>query len=80
MKFLFKTVRVIQDWHLKEYRVEYRNFISWKRDSSYRWDENPRHPVHYCDQNQAKERAIARAEGMLHTIEIYKKSNYTYYV
>jgi hypothetical protein len=80
MKFLYKTVRVVQDWHLKEYRVDYRNFLFWKRDSSYKWDEDTRNPTYYRTQEQAKTKAIDRAEGMLHTIEIYKKSNYTYYV
>ena len=80
MKPLYKSVRVVLDAHRKEYQVEYKTFLFWKYDSCYKWDENPRNPVHYCNQFEAKERAIARAEGMLNTIEIYKKSNYTYYV
>jgi hypothetical protein len=78
-KTLFKTVKVVYDAHTKSYDVYYRNWFIWQFFTSYRYDENPRHPIHYCTQDEAKQRAIDRAEALLQTVEIYRKTNTFYY-
>ena len=65
MKNLFKQTRVIYDAHLKEYRVEYKNFLFWKFDCNYKVDK-------YTKDNWCKENAVARAKAMLETVEIYR--------
>jgi hypothetical protein len=77
-KQLFKSVKVIYDAHLKCYDVYYKNWFTWHLDQRYRYDEDPRHIIHYCTQDEAKERAITRAESLLKTVEVYRKSNVNY--
>jgi hypothetical protein len=81
MKTIYKSTKVIYDAHLKEYQVYYKNWFVWKFDSCYKFDEKKSHynPVHYCNEEQAKERAINRASAMLNTVEVWKQSNITYY-
>ena len=74
-KILYKTVKVVYDAHSKSYDVYYRNWFFWKCDKCYRYDENPKYPIHYCDQEEAKKRAIDYADSLLKTVEIYRKSN-----
>jgi hypothetical protein len=78
-KILYKTVKVIYDAHLKCYDVYYKNWFIWHLDQRYRYDEDPSHmTIHYCTQEEAKERAITRAESLLKTVEVYRKSNVNY--
>ena len=78
-KQLFKSVKVIYDAHLKCYDVYYKNWFIWHLDQRYRYDEDPSHmTIHYCTQEEAKERAITRAESLLKTVEVYRKSNVNY--
>jgi hypothetical protein len=81
MKTIYKSTKVIYDAHLKEYQVYYKNWFIWKFDSCYKFDEKKAsyNPVHYCSEEQAKERAINRASAMLSTVEVWKQSNITYY-
>ena len=73
MKPIYKSVKVIYDAHLKMYQVWYRNWFFWHYDSGYRFDEQKdRYPVHYCLEEEAKERAINRAKAMLETVEVYR--------
>ena len=80
MKNLFKQTRVIYDAHLKRYDVEYKNFLFWKYDSCYKYDDELKNPVHYETKKRAEERAIERASAMLDTVVVWQKSNiYWYY-
>jgi len=80
MRYLYKTVKVIHDGHLKEYQVWYRNWFFWKYESCYKYDTETRNPTYYRTVEQARDQAIKRAEGMLGTVEIWKKSNFNIYV
>ena len=77
-KILYKTVKVVYDAHHKSYDVYYRNWFRWHLDERYRYDEDPRHPVHHKSKEQAKIRAIERAESLLNTVEVFRKSNVSY--
>lgn len=84
MKHLYKSTKVIYDAHLKEYQVYYKNWFFWKYDSCYKFDERDSRgyitsQVHYCNKNQAEERAIHRAKAMLETVEVWKQSQVFYY-
>jgi hypothetical protein len=85
MKPIYKTTKVIFDAHLKEYQVYYKNWFIWIFDSCYKYDERDEkgyisRAVHYCDKTTACQRAIDRAQAMLDTVEVWKKSNLSYYV
>ena len=80
MRYLYKSTKVIYDAHLKEYQVYYKNWFTWKYDSCYKYDENPAWTGNNANKDQAKERAINRAQAMLNTVEIWKQSNISYYV
>ena len=84
MKNLFKQTRVIYDAHLKEYQVYHKNFLFWKYDGCYKFDERDSqgyltNRVHYCDKHEAEQRAIARAKAMLETVEIYRGKQVYHY-
>jgi hypothetical protein len=74
-KTLYKTVKVIYDAHTKSYAVYYRNWFFWHLDRTYKYDEDTRHPIYFCNQEEAKKRAIDRADSLLDTVEIYRKTN-----
>lgn len=74
-KTLFRTVKVIYDAHTKSYDVYYRNWFIWKLDQVYRYDDNPKYPIYYCTKEEAKNKAIERADNLLATLEIYRKTN-----
>lgn len=70
-KNLYKTVKVIYDDHQKRYEIWYKNFFIWRYDSCYKISE-------YITKERAKELAIERAEGMLNTVEVWRRSNFDY--
>lgn len=76
MKTLYKSAKVVHNGHKHSFEVYYRNFLVWRHDRSYPYDTDANHTVHYMTQAKAREAAIARAEGLLTTIEIWRKSNY----
>jgi hypothetical protein len=78
IKNLFKATKVIFDAHYREYRVYYKNFLFWKYDSCYKFDDPQKTPIHYQTQKRAEERAIERATNMLDIVEVWKKSNLSY--
>lgn len=71
MKMLYKTVKVIYNGHMKRYEIWYRNWFAWHYDSCYKISE-------YNEQERAKKLAIERAEGMLGTVEVWRKSQVCY--
>lgn len=77
MKYLYKTVRVVHDVHLSEYKVQYRKWFRWIEDRQYRYDR-PTTKQYYCPQDRAKELAIARAEDLLNTAVVWQQSLVTY--
>lgn len=84
MKHLFKSTKVIFDAHKKEYQVYYKNWFVWHFDSCYKYDERDSqgyatNRLHYCEKNQAEKRAIERAEAMLETVEVWRRSQVFYY-
>ena len=81
MKHLFKSTKVIFNAHQNQYEVYYKNWFVWRFDSCYKFDEKKAsyNPVHYCDNEQARKRAIARAEAMLETVEVWRRS-VVYYI
>jgi hypothetical protein len=78
-KQLFKSVKVVYDAHIKSYDVYYRNWFFWKLDRGYKYDENPGQSIHYCNKDEAKQRAIDRAGALLNTVEVYRATNMPYY-
>ena len=81
MKNLFKQTKVIYDDHQKEYQVYYRNFFVWHFDSCYKYNTDHHYtPGYFQKQEEAKERAIQRAQAMLNTIEVWRGSNFGPYM
>lgn len=78
MKPLYKSTKVIYNAHEKQYEVYYRNWFVWHYDCAYKFDENPRYPIHYRDREEAERRAIKRASDMLRSTLVWKQSNFTY--
>jgi hypothetical protein len=78
MKPLYKSTKVIYNAHLKQYEVYYRNWFVWHYDCAYKFDENPKYPIHYCTRGEAEKRAIQRASDMLKSTLVWKQSNFTY--
>lgn len=77
MKNLFKQTKVVYDEHQKEYQVYYRNFFVWHFDSCYKIDDkHPHTPYSDKKKEEAKERAIQRAQAMLNTVEVWRGSNF----
>lgn len=77
MKHLFKKTKVIFDAHSKQYEVYYKNWLCWRFDSCYGYDERDSRgyltsPTHYRDKGEAEQRAIARAQAMIATVEIWR--------
>jgi hypothetical protein len=72
MKNLFKQTRVVYDAHLKEYNVQYKNFLFWKFAECYKVG------THVSDE-RARELAITRAKNMLETVEVYRSPKPFYY-
>ena len=67
MKTLYKTVKVVYDAHTAEYKVYYRNWFRWILDRGYNVSK-------YMTPKSAREKAIERAESLLETVEIFRKS------
>ena len=79
-KPLYKTTKVIHNAHLHQFEVYYRNWFFWHFDSCYKYDEQPsKYPIHYCNEEEARKRAIERGEGMLGTAEVWRQSQVYYY-
>lgn len=77
MKSLFKQTKVVYDAHLKEYQVYYKNWLFWRLDSCYKFDERDERGYlsrrfHYCEKYEAEKRAIDRAQAMLETVEVWR--------
>ena len=72
MKNLFKQTRVVYDAHLKEYNVQYKNFLFWRFAECYKVGT-------YVSDERAKELAITRAKDMLDTVEVYRSPKPYYY-
>lgn len=76
-KPLFKTVRVVNNTHLKQFDVEYKNWFTWKFDSCHKYyvaGRGPGSSGQYLNEERARELAVARAESMLTTTVIWKKT------
>jgi len=78
MKPLYKSTKVIYNAHLKQYEVYYRNWFIWHYDCEYKFDENPKYPIHYRNKEESEKRAIQRASDMLKSTLVWKQSNFTY--
>lgn len=77
MKNIFKQTKVIYDDHQKQYEVYYRNFFVWHFDSCYKFNtDHPYTPHYFQKKEEAKERAIRRAQAMLNTVEVWRGSNF----
>lgn len=78
---VYRTVKVEYNGHLERYEVYYRNWFFWRYDSCYKFDKpgNRGYVTHYCNQEQALERAKERAQGMLNTFVVFQESNISYY-
>lgn len=76
IKFIYKSTKVVYDAHLQEYQVYYKNWFTWHFDSCYKFDENPKYTIHYATKEQAKERAIHRAQCMLDTVLVWKGTQF----
>jgi hypothetical protein len=84
MKHLFKSTKVIFNAHLNQYEVYYKNWFVWRFDSCYRFDERDAQgyltrSIHFCEKWEAEKQAIERAQAMLETVEVWRRS-VTYYV
>ena len=74
MKRLFKSTKVIYDAHEAAYFVYYKNWFFWVLDSCYKFDTIPGLRRHDCNKQQAEKQAIERAEAMLETVEVFRKT------
>lgn len=66
MKYLYKQTKVVYDAHMEEYNVYYKNFLFWKYDRTYKVDQQ------YFRDEEAKKAAIAYANNILKTVEVYR--------
>ena len=71
---------MVYDAHQEEYQVYYKNWFFWNFDSCYKFDKRDEkgymdRAVYYCDKETACQRAIDRAQAMLDTVEVWKKTN-----
>lgn len=74
-KTLFKTAKVIYNAHQKQFEVYYKNWFKWHFDKAYNFDTDPLRQTYHRDREQARQKAIERAESLLNTVEIWRKSN-----
>ena len=72
MRNIYKSAKVIYNAHERQYEVWYKTWFRWSFDSCYKVDK-------YITDERAKELAIERAQGLLDTVEVWKKSNFDYY-
>jgi hypothetical protein len=79
MKSIYKSTKVIHDAHMHTYEVYYRNWFFWKYECGYKYDPDPKYVIHYCKQEDAKERAIERASNMLKSSVVWQQSNFDGY-
>lgn len=75
MKAIYKSVKVIYDASEKQYEIWYRNWFAWHFDSYYKFDDDPRYPIHCRSKERAEEMAVERAKGMLKTVEVWRGTN-----
>lgn len=68
MKKLYKLVKVIHNAHENKYEVYYRNWFRWHFDRCYKVDK-------YTSPESARVLAIERAESLLRTVEVFRKSS-----
>ena len=80
MKTLFETVKVEYNGHLYQYEVYYRKWFVWRFDSCYKHKVPGENYYPTPTQEQAKERAIERARGMLNSYEVFRESNFFPYI
>jgi hypothetical protein len=76
-KPLFKAARVVNNTHLLQFEVEYKNWFAWTFDSCYQYrgtSERPGSSGRYLNEERARELAVARAESMLTTAVVWKKT------
>ncbi len=78
MKLIYKSAKVVYDAYLEEYQVYYKNWLIWKYDTCFKYDNNPKFPVHYKTKEEAEKRAIERASALLKTSVIWQQSNFSY--
>lgn len=85
MKPVYKSVKVIYDAHRREYRIYYRRWFQWHYDSCYTVDESATIPVTFANgpygnpvysKAEGEKRAIERAQRMLDTVEVWRKSKF----
>lgn len=80
MRHLFKTTRVLYDAHRYRYVVQYRKWFKWINADEYPFDHVPGHNLYYRNKEKARDMAIERAQSMLDTVEVWRKSNIQYYI
>lgn len=69
MKHLFKSTKVVLNWHLKEYQVYYKNWFRWHYDCCYQFKTESGSGL---NQEMAEKLAIERASNMLKTVEVWR--------
>ena len=76
-KPLFKAVRVVNNTHLRQFEVEYKNWFTWKFDSCRQYycdGDRAGDGGRYLSEERARELAIERANNMLTTAVIWQKT------
>lgn len=76
-KPLFRAARVVNNTHLRQFEVEYKNWFTWKFDSCQQYHcagERPGAGGRYLSEERARELAIERASNMLTTAVIWQKT------
>lgn len=85
MKPVYKTTKVVYDAHHREYRVYYRKWFRWHFDSSYCVNESTSSPITFPNgmygaptysKAEGEKRAVERAQNMLDTVEVWRKSKF----
>lgn len=78
LKPLFKATRVVNNTHLRQFEVEYKNWFMWKFDSCrqyYGYGGSPGDGGRYLSEERARELAIERASNMLTTAVIWQATH-----
>lgn len=83
-KSLFKKVRVILNPHEKSYEVEYKNWYSfkWTYDCNYKFYTDQQRPITYgpiWNQQEARDKAVERAQNLIERRVVFESTNMDFY-
>lgn len=78
MKPLYRNVRVIHIAQYRMFEVQVRNWFRWRTLENFNYVEKPMHNG-LNTEDEARRKAISRAETVLNSSIIWEQSNVVYY-